>query len=98
MRDRMLAFEKYDFSIGLEVLFPQGTVESNWVARNVRWDGNGPLRVTGATIVWKREERSSDYRRKERFDPKPEADAVYSPPSEHVELLGATQRIETAVS
>ena len=54
MRDRMLAFEKYDFSIGLEVLFPQGTEESNWVARNVRWDGNGPLRVTGATIVWKR--------------------------------------------
>jgi hypothetical protein len=98
IRDRLLTFEKYDFSVGLEVLFPEEAVESNWVGRNVKWDGKGQLRITGATIVWKRNDWSPDYRRKERLVPEPKPDLPYDPSREHIEVLEATKRLEGAVS
>ena len=79
VRDRMLQFEKYDFSLGLEVLFPEGAVESGWMGRNVRWDGKGQLRIrAGATIVWKREDWNSDHQRKERLVPNPKSSSPMS--------------------
>jgi len=98
VRDRMLRFEKYDFSLGLEVLFPEGAVECGWIGRNVRWDGKGQLRITGATIVWKREDWSSDHRRKEWLGREPEVEQPYKASHEHVEIMDATKRIEAALA
>lgn len=98
IRDRLLQFQNCDFSLGLDVLFPEGAVESGFVGRHVRWDGKGQLRITAATIVWKREDWSSDFRHKERLGPKREAVVPYEAPREHVEVMDALRRVEGAVT
>ena len=95
LRDRVLNFQKYDFQIGMDVLFPSGGVENAWKGRTIKWDGNGQLPILSAVAVWTKEDWSSDYRRKERLGPPKEAE--YVPSREHVELMRATERIEAGL-
>lgn len=100
VRERLLDFKKYDFQIGLNVAFPQGTVESHeFMGRSIKWDGEGELPVLSASIVWQKEDWSSDFHRKERlFEKEPaKAELPYDPPREHIEVMDATRRIETAL-
>jgi hypothetical protein len=100
VRERLLDFKKYDFQIGLNVAFPQGTVESHGLlGRSIKWDGESELPVLSASIIWKKEDWSSDFHRKEQlFEKKPsKAELPYDPPREHIEVMDATRRIETAL-
>jgi hypothetical protein len=95
IRDHVLDFTKYDFRIGVDVLFPKEGVENGWTGRTVNWDGDGQLPITSAVAVWTKEDWSSDFRRKERPGPPKEAD--YVPPREHVELMEANHRLEATI-
>lgn len=99
VRDRLLDFKKYDFSLGLDVVFPVGSVDHGWVGRKTNWDGEGSLAITGTTIVWKREHWNPDVRRLHKIVPStPKVELPYDPTQEHVELLAGSKRIEEAVS
>jgi hypothetical protein len=97
VRDQLLRFEQDDFAIGLGIMFPEGTVDRNWVGSVVKWDGKGILPVTGVGIVWQRGHWSSD-----KLLPPPvtqQSERLNDQPSrEHIELLDASRRIEAAVS
>lgn len=93
LRERMLDFKKWDFTVVLELLFPEGSVESGFMGRTVRWDGSKPLDVQSARIVWTKEDWSPDFHAKERLAPKPKADA----PQEHFELLSRIERLEIQI-
>lgn len=100
IRSRLIDFKKYDFEIGLSVVFPHGTVESQgFIGKRIKWNGEGELPVKSASIVWRKEDWSSDFHRKERmFDDKPqEAELPFDPPREHIEVMDATRRIEAAL-
>ncbi|NIJ65003.1 hypothetical protein FHR20_001934 [Sphingomonas leidyi] len=97
LRERMLDFKKWDFTIAIEVLFPDGTVEGSFMGRTVRWDGGKPLNVQSARIVWIKEDWSPDFHAKERLAPRPKAGAPYDPPREHLELVSRIERLESQI-
>lgn len=100
VRSRLLDFKRYDFEIGLTVAFPQGSVESHDImGQHVKWDGEGTLAVLGGVVVWRREDWSPDYYRKERlFEKKtPQAELPYDPPREHLESMEFSRRIVGAL-
>lgn len=97
LRDHLLTFKECDFSLGLDLRFPRGIIESRWMGRTVKWDGKGQIPITGMTIVWKREDWSADFRcRKKRSAPATEP--VYEPSREQRDILDASARVEAAVS
>lgn len=98
LRDSLLQFQRFDFSLGLEVCFPPDAVEPSWIGRRVKWDGKERLNVMSAVIVWKREDWSSDYMEKRRIGPEREVVQPYEAPREHVEVMNAVRRIEGAVA
>lgn len=97
LRERMLDFKKWEFAVAIDVLFPEGTVESGFMGRTVRWDGSKPLDVQSARIVWTKEDWSRDFHAKERLALKPKADAAYDPPREHLELVSRIERLESQI-
>ncbi len=101
IRQRLLDFKRYDFEIGLTVTFPYGSVESHeFLGRNVSWDGKETLLVKSGVIVWRKEDWSSDYHRKERLVEKKQvkAELPYDPPREHLEVVAASGRVENALA
>lgn len=100
VRSRLLDFKRFDFEIGLTVAFPQGTVDRHEImGRSVKWDGEGTLPVKSGAIVWRKEDWSPDWHRKERLIEKkqPKAELPYDPPREHLETLEVSRRIEAAL-
>jgi hypothetical protein len=95
VRDRVINFEKYDFKLGLSVLFPKEAVNSSWTGRTVRWDGKGNLDVESATVVWSKEDWRSDTR--QPVVPRQAREAAYVAPREHVEVLDGQRRIEAGL-
>lgn len=95
IRANLVEGRELAFDLGITVRFPQGSVESGWVDRSVKWDGNGPLPIIDATIVWKRHDWDADHDPEliEPCGPEPRV-----PPREHVELMEATNRLESAVA
>lgn len=101
VRQRLLDFKKFDFEIGLTVEFPKGSViNEGFIGRTIKWDGAEMLPVKSGAIVWRKEDWSADFHRREYLVEKeqPKAEAPYDPPREHLELLSASQRIEGAVA
>ena len=101
VRSRLLDFKRFDFEIGLTIAFPQGTVDRHeLMGRSVRWDGEGTLPVKSGSIVWRKEDWSPDWHRKERLieKPQPKAELPYDPPREHLEAMEVSRRIEAALS
>jgi hypothetical protein len=90
IRDRLLATETPEFELGFNVEFPRGSVDRGWVNTKVNWDGKDTLPVTDARFVWPRGGWNSD---EDNEDGPPEPEE-YEPPREHVELLGAIERLQ----
>lgn len=97
IRDELLAFKEYSFSLGLDLHFPEVAVENGFMGRTVKWDGNGQVPIVGLTVLWKREDWSPDFRRK-RVRPTPARVAIYEPSREQRDLLDASGRIEASVA
>lgn len=94
IRDRLLATETPEFELGFNVEFPRGSVERGSMNTKVKWDGNETLPVTDARFVWHRGEWSSD----KDDDEEPSESQEHEPPREHVELLGAVERLQATVA
>lgn len=97
IRERLLAGEQFDFDVGITARFPEAAVENGWVGRTVHWDGEEPLPITGATVVWRRNDWDADHDRKPSSW-RSRQEIEYVPPREHVEVMDVTRRIETALS
>jgi hypothetical protein len=97
LRDELLSFKDFAFSLSLDLRFERASVTPNWIGRQVAWDGEGSIPVDGMTVLWKREDWSPDFRRrKARSNTKP--DLTPEPSREHSDAMGAAARIEAAVS
>lgn len=94
VRDRLLRFQKYDFEIGVTVLFPEGSIEKGWMGATVRWEGTGLLPITEATFVWRREDWSVDYKKRERLVGPPRD---YEPTREHADLLAKLNELHAGM-
>lgn len=95
IRERLLSGERHDFELGITVEFPPGSVKSGWAGREIHWDGLEALPISSATIVWSRNDWNVD--REGRLNNRPPPEPAYVPPLEHVELLQASSRLETAI-
>lgn len=96
VRDRLVSTEKPDFEVGLTVRFPRSSIRSSWVGKDVVWDGEGTLPVTGATLVWLRGDWNSESGPEPR-DPVQPVPIRQELPRDHVELLSSISRLEAAI-
>jgi hypothetical protein len=62
----------------------------------VEWDGKGSLPITRSTVVWQRADWNSHADRERKVFHRPEPQE-YEPPREHVELLGAVDRLHATM-
>jgi len=97
LRDELLTFKDYDFSLSLDLRFERANITPNWIGRQVAWSGEGSIAVEGMTVLWKREDWSPDFRRrKARANTKPEPGS--EPSREHRDAMDAAARVEAAVT
>ena len=96
LRDRILAGDALDISIGLTVQFPKGCVQrgDNGYGKSVQWDGENTLKVKDVVVVWTRHDWNADCDDKPERVPEAERDELLQA---HVEMGTIANRIEASI-